>query len=372
MKIPILAFTTAWLFAGAAILADDPPFRVVGAEPISELDEKFLPNSGWVGADGNYSIRWDANRVLWFYSDTWIGEIEKQKRVGSVLINNSVGVQTAADSKITVDFHWRKSPGEKPRALIVPEDGTGWYWLFAGTRVGDRLQLFLWQMVKTNDPGAFGFKNHNVALAEVANPADAPEQWRITQRPVPATIISPEHRIMFGSAILKREEQIYIYGVEERPGQRRGMVVARVAESEMADFTQWQFWTGEKWSANFAEIRSVVPGVASEYSVTWVPALERFVLTTNGEILSPKILARTAPEPWGPWSETVTLFECPEAAWGNGIFCYAGKAHASLMTTTSPPGELILTYASNGHNLSTVLNDTRLYRPRFVRVKLAR
>ena len=101
--------------------------------------------------------------------------------------------------------------------------------------------------------------------------------------------------------------------------------------------------------------------------VTWVEALGKFVAVGNDVFLSPKIVARAAPQPWGPWSEPVTLYSCPEAGWGKGVFCYAGKAHATL----SAGNELVISYASNAQNFADVIRDARLYWPRFVRVKFA-
>ncbi|HUC83726.1 MAG TPA: hypothetical protein VL970_00930, partial [Candidatus Acidoferrales bacterium] len=55
----------------------------------------------------------------------------------------------------------------------------------------------------------------------------------------------------------------------------------------------------------------------------------------------------------------------PEAKWGKDVFCYTAKAHPML---SSSGDELLLTYAANSFEFSNVLNDARLYWPRFVRL----
>ena len=50
--------------------------------------------SGWLGADGNYSVTLSKERTLWFFSDTWLGDIENGHRKNAKMINNSVGVMT--------------------------------------------------------------------------------------------------------------------------------------------------------------------------------------------------------------------------------------------------------------------------------------
>ena len=78
-------------------------------------------------------------------------------------------------------------------------------------------------------------------------------------------------------------------------------------------------------------------------------------------------MGRVADQPWGPWSEPVELWTCPEPARQKGYFAYAGKAHPEL----SPDDELLVTYAVNSFQFSDLFNDATLYRPRFIKVKLA-
>jgi hypothetical protein len=60
------------------------------------------------------------------------------------------------------------------------------------------------------------------------------------------------------------------------------------------------------------------------------------------------------------------VYECPEAAWDRQIFCYAAKAHESLVAGD----QFILSYAANSFDFWQVARDARLYWPRFVRVDL--
>jgi hypothetical protein len=107
--------------------------------------------------------------------------------------------------------------------------------------------------------------------------------------------------------------------------------------------------------------------MASEYSVSWLPALHRYVLVLTRDGLSDQIIVRTANDPWGPWSEATEVYRCPEPTWHERNFCYAAKAHPML---ASGPGELIVTYAANSHELSHTLDDVRLYWPRFLGVRI--
>ena len=195
-------------------------------------------------------------------------------------------------------------------------------------------------------------------------------QWHITQTRLPFTELSDTRQILLGAAMLRHEGFIYIYGHDAHPKEKkagRHMILARVKTDAMADFARWEFFTDGAWQKDFQTATPLAPGVPSESSVTFVPALQQFVFVGNGDFLSPTITARTALAPWGPWSEPVKLYDCPEVKWSKSIFCYAGKAHASL----SSADELVISYAANSFSFAEVINDARLYWPRMVRVKVA-
>jgi Domain of unknown function (DUF4185) len=346
------------------------PFRVLSAQPVPELAAPFARTDGWAGADGDYSIPLTPERVLWFFSDSWIGSITNGTRTNVVLVNNSVGVQTGYGANASVAFHWGRDAAGHPAAFLRPEDGRGWFWPCGGTMVGPRLHFLLWQMERAEGPAAFGFRNVAVWRAEVMNPLDPPPQWQVTQAKLPFTELGERRRLIFGSAVLRHDGFVYIYGTDERPqepGHGRRMVLARVAPEAFGDFGRWRFYDNGAWVGDFRRATPLAPGMATEYSVNYAPALGRFLVVGHDTLLSPDIVARSAPAPWGPWSDAVKLYHCPEAARRPGVFCYAGKTHPEL---ASAGDELIITYAANAFALADVLRDASLYWPRFVRVKL--
>jgi hypothetical protein len=62
-----------------------------------------------------------------------------------------------------------------------------------------------------------------------------------------------------------------------------------------------------------------------EMSVAFAPHLGAWVMTYN---CRGRILARTAPAPWGPWSGTVTLFDVAKDGWGKFIHHPCGRDDA--------------------------------------------
>lgn len=357
------------VFAVAVLPLVAQSLRVVSAAAAPELSALYQRTNGWVGADANYSVPFSPARTLLFFGDTWIGQVVNNRRTNVVMINNSVGVlHHGAPSHI--DYFWRTNAGGKAAGIFLPEDGRGYLWPFGGVVVSNQLHLLLHQIESTKEGGAFGFKTIAVWLATVSNAQDAPAQWRITQARFPFTELSDQRRLLFGAAMMPHAGFVYVYGTEERLQQKdfgRQMVLARVEAGAIGDFTRWTFFTAGGWTKAFQDVTPLAPGVPSESSVTYLPTLQRFVFVGNDAFLSPRISARSAPQPWGPWSAPMTLYDGPEAKWNKNIFCYAGKAHPSL----SAGDELIISYAANSFSLAQVVNDARLYWPQLVRVRIA-
>ena len=365
----MLIFVAAFVFAFEAAAAG--LFSVTGSEPAPELDSLFFRTNGWIGADGDYSVAVSSNRTLWFFSDTWLGRIVGTSRTNTTMINNSIGVQTGRGAKSQVEFFWDRQTNGESAAMFRPPDGHGWFWPGAGAIIAGRLHLLLWQMESTGEPGAFGFRNAGVWHCEIANPEETPPAWRLKFQKLPFTELTANRRLIFGSAVLQYGEYLYFYGFEEHPGEKnfgRRMILARVEKEAASDFDHWRFFSDGVWQEDFRRSSPLAPGIATEFSVHFVPALNQFVVVCSDVFLSPDVVAHTAPRPWGPWSGPTTLFRCPEAGWSGSIFCYAGKAHASLSTD----GEIVVSYAANSMKLAEVIRDARLYWPRFMHVKLSR
>lgn len=345
-------------------------FTVLSAEPLNEMNALFDQTEGWIGADGAHSVSLGAGLTLWLFSDTWVGEIREGRRFDATIVNNSVAVQEERDSTAKIRFTVRSGNDGKPQSLITPDEGRGWFWLQAGSFVDGRLLLFLTQVEKTENPGVFGFRSIGQWIGTVSNPQDDPKGWRLKQLRLPHTIFSPERELTFGAAILERNDFLYIYGTDEevRTASRdRHLIVARVAKSAAEDFTKWEFFCDGKWHSDFRRSTRLVPDMASDCSVTYLPERQQYALIYTHAGLSERILARAAPDPWGPWSRPVTVYQCPESGWDRRIFCYNAKAHGAL----SSNDELVLSYIANSFEFWHVAEDARLYWPRFVRVRLS-
>ena len=160
-----------------------------------------------------------------------------------------------------------------------------------------------------------------------------------------------------------------MYGIAEEKinGRlRKFMILARVPENGLADFNQWRFFSGGKWISDFSGSEHLCEDMANEYSVSFLSDDGKYVAVYSQDGLAKNIIARFAPEPWGPWGEPVLFYQCPEAIRRKEIICYAAKGHPAI---SGAPDELVVTYVANSTDFYIMAADARLYRPRFLRVK---
>jgi hypothetical protein len=341
----------------------------VAVEALPQYDVLFSNEDGWTGADGAYSVALDQNTTVWFFGDTWIGQVKNGRHLNATLINNSVAIQKGKNpATATIDFYWGHDAEGEPAALFQPPEGRGWFWVFDGVMTPKGLYVFLIQIERTNGGAVFDFKVSGTWLGHVDNPAEAPSRWRIEQTRIPWAEFSASGTILWGSAVLKVGDVVFVYGTAEddrgavRP---KHMILARVPLAMLADFSQWQFYAGGRWVSDFRQASRLVENMPNEYSVNYLAGLRQYALVYSEDgLLSKNILARLSREPQGPWSEAMRLYQCPEARWDASIFCYAAKAHDFL---ARGPDELVITYIANSVDFNKMANDARLYRPRFLR-----
>ena len=342
--------------------------EVVSAKPDVELNAKFRRTQGWVGADGAYSVPISETKALWLFSDTFVGSIRDGKRSGVVMVNNTIGIQDGRGSDAKLAFAIRRT-GKKAEAILAPTDGKGWFWLQAGVHIEGTLFLFLPRIEKTNAGGAFGFNHVDQWLGTIANPDAEPTEWKAKYVKLPFADLASERKVSFGAAVLRDGEHLYVYGYEERPAKPfpgRKMLVARVPIAKIADFDAWRFFSHGEWKPDVKDASPAFGELATEYSVSFVPGLKRFVAVYTENGLGDRVLGRFADSPVGPWSEPLLLYRCPEMKANKKLFSYAAKAHPHLAAER----EIVLTYCVNSFEFAPVIDDATLYWPNFVRVKL--
>jgi hypothetical protein len=343
-------------------VAGDFSFHVSVA---AEWNATFQRTNGWIGADVAYSVPLGSDKTLWLFGDTFVGQIRNGKRTAAKMIHSSIAVQSLGEEP---QFYFSVDKKHQPQSFIKSLGPRTYFWLSDGVRTERGLYFFMQQVEWINN-SAWGFRCVGTWLASVINPDDAPRQWKITTNKLPFIRLADGQDVLLGSEILQSGDFIYIYGYSSRTNSTgmRDQIVVRASQKDPSDPGRWEFYSHGAWTKDFFKTTPIFSGAGAEGSVSWQPYLKRFVFIYSDGIWG-SILMRTADAPEGPWSNPVKLYQCPDMKMSPHVFCYAAKGHPEL----SANNELLISYAANSESLSEVMNDTRLYWPRFIRVTFAK
>src|ERR1700722_11995449 len=80
----------AVMLSALPVTAGDFYFRV---SPAPEWNQMFQKTNGWAGADADYSIPLATNKTVWFFGDTFVGQVTGGKRINCRMIHSSIAIQ---------------------------------------------------------------------------------------------------------------------------------------------------------------------------------------------------------------------------------------------------------------------------------------
>ncbi|HUV29531.1 MAG TPA: DUF4185 domain-containing protein [Acidobacteriota bacterium] len=173
---------------------------------------------------------------------------------------------------------------------------------------------------------------------------------------------------MLGAAPLVRQPYVYLLNVDVQDPSDASMFLSRWhTDSVLIGSTAAiEWWVGDSsaWVLD-AELRSKPPAIfadgATELSVVYDDINECYVAIQTVGFGAADVMMRTAPALTGPWSELQLVFEPPEKPVPD-VMIYAAKAHPEIVGA-----DLIITYNTNGP-IETIIADTNIYYPRFVKL----
>lgn len=324
------------------------------AERWPAADGLFTRDANFIGGDGAYSVDLGNERVLWLFGDSFIATTPARTRSAAWMVRNSVAIQTGYDpAHAFMAFYYRSL--ERHPASFFPEVGDEWFWPGPGVRLGEWLLLFGGRLRQV-EPGMWGFENTESVAFAVDNPDDEPSQWSFSELELPAQ----RGELQMGGALLLRDEHLYVFCNQ---GEHHDVYLARFsrARAEARDLREAEWWTGDEFG-EAAERAPVVDVGAPEYSVHFAPQLGQYLFVASEGFGSTTIAVRSAPEPWGPWTEPRDVIRPPES-FAPGAFVYAGKAHPELAGA-----DLAVTYVPSSLEHSPPDPTESLYYPRFLRL----
>jgi len=339
------------------IMAGLTPARAMPPTTASILNAAFNiygDTSGrWAGGDSTASVTLPDGRVVWLFSDTFIGAVNADHSLaaGAVMVNNSAVVQSASGTMVST---LTGGTAQSPSALVSSAVSGEYYWVADGTATASQLQV-LYNRYRRTGPEPLDVAITDTALATFALPSLAL---------IGVADLGLGDEIAWGSALFDDGGYTYIYGSELSGGGPNFAHIARAPVGGLAG--PWQFWTGSAWSSNKDASIRVLSGVGTAFGVQKMGS-QYVLVTVEGHLpFNPETVAYTAAAPTGPFAGPISLFVAPDAANDPdaSLITYDARVHPEF----APSGKLLVSYNVNSLEPGLANADVRRYRPRFVEV----
>jgi hypothetical protein len=335
----------------------------------------------WTGGDGTHSLRLPDGRVLWLFSDTYLGRVHGPPNpVGESYAWRDTTAPLVRNSAVLMS-----RSGRLERTLpapLFPDPGAGqWRWPVAA-RVEPRspgspdrvVRVLLWTRTAGAAPWIYGVPTAT-EVATLSLPGLRLEGVRtvLDQR----SVADASRRVLFGTTALDEGDWTYVFGGTDAQATARptsSAYVARAPRGRLGEPGAWEYWDGSRWAAR-ARPAPVLGdgrhrGVGSAFTVVRDGGTYVLFTMAAGTRGLTTVTSYWACSPTGPWRGPARGFRPPLPA--GEVTAYNPQAHPAL----GAGGRLVLSYDVNRLDptgVSAQANLSRnvsLYRPRFVTLRL--
>jgi hypothetical protein len=295
-----------------------------------------------IGQDGGQTIP-VGEKALFVFSDTLLAcqaEVRSRSapppafaefiRGGGVFLANTAGLAPRRD----LDAGWGEiayycDEQGLPKEILPALDRERLqgirFWPEHGIDLDGRVYLY-YLGVQTTDPTTiWGFRTAGAGLAAL-DPltGECSRVWRDDDWRLWRVLDEDLH---FGVQVLREGDYIYVFGSVRR-GLLSSAIVARVAPPQIGDPDQYEFLCAEapEWSAARERALDLGP-CGAEYSVSFNAHLGCYLMCYADEYAKALTL-RTAPKPWGPYSDPYPVTGLPHDP--SSEMVYLGFEHAEF------------------------------------------
>lgn len=323
---------------------------------VHDLGLQFTENPHrMVGQDGAFSIPLNGE-TLWFFGDTligtrvpgeslwypggqWIGPGDMTgKATYERMLNNSgllLPRQTGKGGLKNFRYICDEQGQLRPLISLLEHEDPDWIrvWCLHGIRIEKKIYLYFIKVQMLKDgplPANFEIIGSGLAVGSTHN-------WQFRRIfHLGNDILWPVGQPHFATAILRhtREDWLYAYGVKKDETGRQNCYLARVRPADIEQLEAYEYLIGRQpvWGASVTEAIPLFEGMPNELSVSFNPYLNAY-LAVHSFGTDGRIVGRTAPEPWGPWSKAQLIWTV-QVSNGRPIpyqrLIYAAKEHPSL------------------------------------------
>ncbi|UWZ85515.1 DUF4185 domain-containing protein [Occallatibacter riparius] len=261
-----------------------------------------------IGQDGGQSIALNDGRSLFLFSDTLLAPLSPTgaESKGFFLSNcaafspaSSAPLRNAMASLSYIVDDWNK-----PRELLCGSNAeqalSVRFWPEHGIQVENEV-IFFYLGIQQAERGTWGFVETGNGLAKLDLRTGVCSRWSRDGdwRPWPQLPVDCH----CGVQLLSKDGYVFVFST--RPaGLEYEAFLARVTPEAIEEPESYSFFTGERgWSAVMTSAAPIAR-CGSEFSVAYNEYLGCFVMTYI-EPHAKQLCLRTAPEPWGPYSDAI-------------------------------------------------------------------
>jgi len=308
-----------------------PTLKVIS---VRDLGPQFVDNKDeMVGQDGAYSIPLNGD-TLWFFGDTLIGEripgesvwypggqpvgpddMSGKNKIKRMINNTGAIVRNKSGRNGITDYEYIYDHNKELKQLVPLLDDEHpdkvRIWCLHGIQMGDRIYLY-YVKVHMVAEGPFPV---NFALVGSGLAVGTDKDWHFNRiRTGESTIFWNNTEPAFGTTVLRAEEQgfVYVYGVLRGSDGVQRCYIARVREDMLEKRNEYEYLCSDepRWTTDIRKAVHIFTGPPNEMSVSYNSYLGCYFAIHSLDITGVAV-ARTAPKPWGPWSEPVPLLTVP-------------------------------------------------------------
>lgn len=271
-----------------------------------------LGDYGMTGTDLGASFEYQGN-VVFLFGDTLSKQYPDDHDLDSMAISSATSVEWSRMPKL--DFvrrpgSHRFSPLVVPEASGIPIQNREMRVPVEGFAVGNRMYVVFatdYSEVPDPTPENPNRKKGLYGRAVLAHRDDAN-----------GTVFTPDYTLpsndFINVSVVQSDGYLYIYGAGN-PYRQSPIRLARVAIGDIGSAYKWEYFQGTRgsrpafspWKSSAAEVIPV--RCAGEFNVRRHDATGLYLMTYNCGEPTRGIQLRTAPNPWGPWSEPTNIFD---------------------------------------------------------------
>jgi hypothetical protein len=324
---------------------------------------------GWTGGDGTYSTVLPDGRVLWSWSDSYIGTVDPTTRLRhsfNPTAHNSLTIQDPTNNTLTT-IGYPPNTG----SCFVPQTTAYEYWMGDG-------------VIVQPSPGVYKVKIMLLEFApgiHFAGNAVATLSWPSLSIDSIVPVPLPDLTIQWGTKIMHDGSYYYIYGIRDPGTANKLPYLARISSLDsLANPSKWQYWnaTRSRWVNQQASATNLagISAITGEYTINKMQASSGvFYLMTGMDPQNPLyplwefVITYYSCTPQGPWTQRSVVYTTPETgAPGCSVgtlFTYDPRAHVEFTTSRG----VLISYNVNANNPSDLVCADD-YKPRFIRVNI--